>query len=286
MNVITCGLNSYLGKASLHYLYDVNFQTHGIVRDQNLLISKLKIPTQTQLYNFDIVRYTPHSINLSLSACKLAIYFTQTPELNDIVGANYELLSIRNFIQFSKRNNCNRIIYVGTIYDRKFLSEIEKLFIEFEVNFTIILKDVAIGEGTSFNDFMDKMLKNKIIFLYKPQKNVSFSPIHLEDFMNWIKSVDWNSNYSNEYVEYTGANRMEIEQVMNLYQDNLSAHKKHKIIPIANKRIAKIFNKYFSGVSYDQYAEYISEIIDRSDIANIKSVKSDIIVSSSTVTRF
>jgi hypothetical protein len=286
MNVITCGLNSYLGKASLHYLSDVNFHTHGIVRDQNLLISKLKRPTQTQLYNFDIVRYTPHSINLSIPKCELAIYFTQTPQLNDIVGANYELLSIRNFIQFAKNNECNRIIYVGTLYDRKFLSEIERLFIELEVNFTIILKDVAIGEGTSFNDFMDKMLQNRIIFLYKPQKIISFNPIHLQDLMNWIKNVNWASNYSNEYIEYIGSTRMEIEQVMNLYQANLSHKKKHKIIRITNKRIAKICNKYFSGISYDQYAEYINEIIDRSDIANIKSVKSDTIVSSSTVTRF
>lgn len=286
MNVITCGLNSYLGKASLHYLHDENFNVHGLVRDQNLLKSKLKILTQARLYNYDIVRYSPHSINLALPICELAFYFTQTPDLNDAVGANYELLSIRNFIQFSKRNHCNRIIYVGTIYDRKYLSEIERLFIEFEVNFTILLKDVAIGEGTSFNDFMDKMLKNKIIFLYKPKHNVSFSPIHLEDFMNWIKGVDWTTSYRNQYVEYTGAKRMEIEQVMNLYQENPAHTKKHKIIPITNKLIAKICNKYFSDVSYDQYAQYISEITDRSDITNIKSVKSDIIVSSSTVTRF
>jgi len=286
MNVVACGLNSYLGKASLHYMHDDNFCIHGLVRDQNLLKSKLKKPSKAQLYNFDIVRYSPQSINLSLPSCELAIYFTQTPELNDIVGANYELLSIRNFIQFSKRNNCNRIVYIGTLYDRKFLAEIEALFIEFKVNFTIVLKDVAIGEGTSFNDFMDKMLKNRIIFLYKPQEKVSFSPIHLEDFMNWIKSVEWVSKYNNEYVEYTGATSMEIEQVIRLYQSDLPNTKKHKIIPITNKRMAKICNKYFSGISYDQYAEYISEITDRTDIANIKSVKSDTIVSSSTVTRF
>lgn len=283
MNIVVCGLNSYLGKASLHYLVNDSFQVHGLVRDQELLISKLKAPTSAKLYNVDIVRYNPYGLNITIPDCKVAFYFTQTPELYDIVGANYELLSIRNFIHFAKRNNCNRIVYVGTIYDRRYLSAIQQLFEELEVTYTIVLKDVAVGKGTAFEEFVYKMLKNRFIYLYKPTDNVSFNPIRLKDLMSWLATVDWNGNYINQYVQFQGPKKIEIEEVIGMYEQLSDTGKKHKIIPIHNKRIANILNKYLAKVPYEMYAQHIAELSNRDDLVNVETVNSNSIQSSELI---
>ena len=273
MNVIVCGLNSYLGNASLKYLPNDNFNVYGIVRDQEIVLNKLIIKTKAKLFNLDLIRDNTRLMNIQLPPCGVSFYFTQTPELNDIVGANYELLSIRNFIAFSKSQNCNRIVYVGTIYDRKHLKAIENLFIEYNIVYTIVLKDVAIGEETSFEEFMNKMLKNRFIFIYKPTKNIIFNPIRMMDLMQWLRQVNWDTTYLNQFVQYSGKQTIELEKIMELYQKKYSHQIKYRHIPLKNRHMAKVLNKYFSGIPYDQYIAYINEITDRSDIKDISFVK-------------
>ncbi|MCA5004771.1 hypothetical protein [Sphingobacterium bovistauri] len=274
MNVMACGLNSYLGKASLRYLQGDTIQIHGLVRDQELLISKLYKPTLAKLYNVDVIRYNPYVVDIHIPDCHVAFYFTQTPELHDAVGANYELLSIRNYIHFAKKNNCNRIVYVSTIYDSRHLSTIEELFTELQMTYTIVLKDVAIGKGTSFEDFMIKMLKNRFIYLYKPTKSITLNPIKIKDLMSWLGSINWSTTYLNKYIKFEGTQSFQIEELMKMYQNHLAKGNKHHIITIQNKTFAKICNKYFSGIPYNTYADYISELIDHSKINNIQIVKS------------
>lgn len=266
MNILVCGLNSYLGKSSLLYLQDDNTVVHGIVRDVNLLTKKIKTPIHAQLHNLDMIRYNPDNVSFTLPACEVAFYFTQSPELYDEIGANYELLSIRNFIQFSQRNLCNRIVYIGTIYDRKYLQAIEKLFQEFNVNYTIILKDIAIGEGTSFEDFMLKMLNRRFIYLYKPNKKIEVSPIKLQDLMNWLRTTDWSVQYLNSNIEFKGNQTYELEELMHLYEEKYGKNKRHTIVPIHNKPLVKWCNRYLSGIPYDQYAEYIAELCEREEL--------------------
>lgn len=266
MNILVCGLNTYLGKSSLSYLPNDTNKVHGIVRDGNLLTKNLIQPIDVELHNLDVIRYEPNNISFTLPACEVAFYFTQSTELYNSVGANYELLSIRNFIQFSQKNHCNRIVYVGTIYDRKYLQAVERLFQEFQVTYTIILKDIAIGKGTFFEDFILKLLKRRFIYLYKPHKKIQVSPIKLQDLMEWLRSTDWSLHYHNCNIEFKGNQTYEFEELLQLYEERYGDNKKHTVVPIYNKPLAKWCNKFLSGIPYEQYAEYISELCEREEI--------------------
>lgn len=270
MNILVCGLNSYLGKSSLIYLQDDNNLVHGLVRDADLLTKKINGTINAQLHNVDIVRYNPDRINFSLPPCEVAFYFTQSPELFDSIGANYELLSLRNFVQFSKQNACNRIVYIGTIYDRSYLNAVEKIFKETEVNYTIVLKDIAVGQGTSFEEFMKKMLRKRLIYLYKPHKKIEVCPVILPDLMDWLRKTDWSSQYMNAKIEFTGQRSYELEELILLYEEKYGNNKKHAIVPIHNKPLVKWCNKYLSGIPYDQYAQYIAEICEREDLDSMQ----------------
>lgn len=270
MNILVCGLNSYLGKSSLIYLQDDHNLVHGIVRDANLLTKKIKGKVNAQLHNLDVIRYNPDKVTFTLPQCEVAFYFTQSSELYDPVGANYELLSLRNFIQFSQRNACNRIVYIGTIYDRKYLRAVEKLFKETEVNYTIVLKDIAIGQGTSFEEFMRKMLQRRFIYLYKPHKKIQVNPVKLPDLMDWLRKTDWSVQYINTNIEFSGNQTYELEELILLCEEKYGNNKRHTIVPIHNKPLVKWCNKYLSGIPYDQYAQYIVELCEREDLDNFK----------------
>lgn len=270
MNILVCGLNSYLGISSLIYLQDDNNLVHGLVRDADLLTKKINGTLNAQLHNLDIVRYNPDRINFSLPPCEVAFYFTQSPELFDSIGAHYELLSLRNFVQFSKQNACNRIVYIATIYDRSYLNAVEKIFKETEVNYTIVLKDIAVGQGTSFEEFMKKMLRKRLIYLYKPHKKIEVCPVKLPDLMDWLRKTDWSSQYMNAKIEFTGQRSYELEELILLYEEKYGNNKKHAIIPIHNKPLVKWCNKYLSGIPYDQYAQYIAEICEREDLDSMQ----------------
>lgn len=270
MNILVCGLNSYLGISSLIYLQDDNNLVHGLVRDADLLTKKINGTLNAQLHNLDIVRYNPDRINFSLPPCEVAFYFTQSPELFDSIGAHYELLSLRNFVQFSKQNACNRIVYIATIYDRSYLNAVEKIFKETEVNYTIVLKDIAVGPGTLFEEFMKKMLRKRLIYLYKPHKKIEVCPVKLPDLMDWLRKTDWSSQYMNAKIEFTGQRSYELEELILLYEEKYGNNKKHAIVPIHNKPLLKWCNKYLSGIPYDQYAQYIAEICEREDLDSMQ----------------
>src|SRR5690606_38320846 len=107
-----------------------------------------------------------------------------------------------NFIQLSKNNNCTRIVYFGRVYDKNIIIYIQQLFEKEGIRYTIVLKDVAIGNGSAFDRFMQQMMTNKLIFLYKPIEKVILRPVYLSDFIQWVKQVDWQHDFINEYLEF------------------------------------------------------------------------------------
>lgn len=268
MNVFVCGLNSYLGRASASCLQDHNFKVYGIVRDVKLFQQRIDLPVNAVIFPFDIVKDVSSYQTLALPQVDLAIYFTQIPDLEDDIGVEYEILSLRNFIFLCQKKDCNRILYIGRSYERHYLEKIEELFVELKVNYTIVLKDVAIGKATAFDQFMDKMLLHKTIFQYNPNGKIEFKPVLLRDVLKWIKKVDWENNFNQSYVEFGGEKVMNIKDIIQLYIKNRSLPNNYRIVPIRSKMLAKGLNKILYNVDYETYSRYMLELSDRAPIDN------------------
>lgn len=259
METLVSGLNSYLGSACMSFMPDNVNHVHGLVRDEQLFRKKITLPVTATISSMDLIRMGVNFETFTIPNLDLAIYFTQIPDLDDEIAIQYELLSLRNFIHLSQRNNCNRILYVGRLYDKRNATEIENLFHDFGVSFTILLKDIAIGKGTSFDRFMSKILQHKYVYLFRPKADIRFSPVLLKDVFEWIKMINWKTDFINQYVEFGGPEVMDFTTVFYKYAKKRFPDLKYKIISIKNKKIAQWCNRYLYGINYDIYTDYISQ---------------------------
>lgn len=260
INVLICGLNSYLGRASLQYLPDSEFRVHGLVRDTKLLRSRVGKDIQASIYPVDLIRKGDDFDSFHIQNLDYSIYFGQIPDDRDRLGVKVELLSLRNFIFLSQRDGCNRIIYVGRSYHKSYLKEVKMLFEELNVDYTLLVKDVAVGSGTSIDQFMDKILKHRFIYLYSPFARIQFRPLLLQDFFRFIKKVNWKINFIRQYLEFGGEQLFDMKELIELYAKARNISHKFTMIPIRNQFLAGLFNKLLYNIDFQLYNEYIREI--------------------------
>jgi len=260
MEVLVSGLNSYLGRASISYLQGDGYNVHGLSRDIGLLSYKIKVPVTAHIATVDLIKRGQAYESFNLTGLDLSFYFTQIPDLEDKIAIQYELLSLRHFILLSQRNGCNRVIYVGRTYDKHCLQDIKALFKELDVVYTIVLKDVAVGQGTSFDHFVNTMMTNRYVFLFNPKKKIKFCPFVLEDIFRWIKKIPWNEAFRNEEIEFGGEQIIELEELLQACieaQKNGNTYKDCRVVSVPSKTLAQILNKSMYGIPYDSYSEYI-----------------------------
>src|SRR5690606_1394956 len=110
MEVLISGLNSYLGRRAAGHLNREDFHVHGIVRDLTLFKSSMFEEPTASLDKVDLLRkgaeYDAFRIG---SGVGLAIYISHVPSLGEIVNLNLELVTLKNFIELAKANQCRRL---------------------------------------------------------------------------------------------------------------------------------------------------------------------------------
>ncbi|NGM61202.1 SDR family oxidoreductase [Sphingobacterium sp. SGG-5] len=269
MEVLVCGLNSYLGRASVSCLQEDGYNVHGLVRDVRLL-SQHTFPATADIVAVDLIKKGAAYTHFSLTQLDLSFYFTQIPDLDDKIAVQYELLSLRHFILLSQRNGCNRVIYVGRTYDKNCLTEIKALFLELGVAYTIVLKDIALGVGTSFDRFMTRILAHKYVFLFNPTGKIRFSPFVLKDIFRWIKKVPWHENFIREEIEFGGAEVLDLKDLLREHVRKQGLREMCKIISLQNKRLTQLLNRSMYGIRRDTYSEYILNVTRGSFADNSK----------------
>lgn len=261
MNLLLCGLNSYLGRAGLTYLSGGGYNVYGIVRDLDLLKRKMGESIDARLYSVDLIKKGEAFYRFGIEELDLSIYFAQIPNQRDELGVQYELLSLRNFIFLSQRNGCNRIVYVGRTYDKAYLKAVEALFVELGVVYTILLKDLAVGLGSSFDLFMHEALENKRMYLYSRLGDMKFRPIILSDLFSFIKKVNWKDSFIYQCLEFGGEQIMTINELIQWYINKRGCAGHYKVFSIPHKRLSIWLNKLLYGVDSEIYDDYLLGIM-------------------------
>lgn len=261
MNLLLCGLNSYLGRAALSFLPDAEHRVFGLVRDIDLLKRKVGADLNTTVFSVDLIKKGKAFDDLRIQGLDLSIYFAQISNQKDNLGVQYELLSLRNFIFLSKRNGCNRIVYVARARDNGYLKAVEDLFVESEVAYTILLKDLAVGVGSSFERLMDEMLKNRLIYLYSKLGNVKFKPILLSDLFSFIKKVNWQDTFICQWIEFGGERIMDMNELVRCYITRRGVQMDYKVFAVPSKMLVIWFNKLLYGIDSQSHYDYLLGII-------------------------
>ena len=268
MNLLLCGLNSYLGRSALSCLPDDEHRVFGLIRDVDLLKRNLDNNVNATIFSIDLIRKGKTFDDFHTEGLDLSIYFSQIPNQRDQLGVQYELLSLRNFIFLSQRDGCNRIVYVGGTHDQTYLGAVEALFEEMEVEYTILLKGLAVGKGSSFDRFMDEVLKNRLIYLYARLGRIKFKPIILSDFFSFIKQVNWQNNFINQCIEFGGERLMSVNELIRWYIKMRGDQMNYKVFAIPSKRLSIWLNKLLYGIDGEVYNDYLLAIMEGQGAGN------------------
>ncbi|MVZ64390.1 hypothetical protein GQF61_00870 [Sphingobacterium sp. DK4209] len=256
MEVIISGLNSYLGKRAMSHLNKEDFHVHGLVRDVELFRARTNEELTGSLNKVDLLRRGKEFDAFKLEKdADLAIYITHVPELGEMVNLNLEIITLNNFIELARRNNCSRIIYIARLMDKPFVSPIKAALEASGLTYTVILKNLAIGRGSVLDRYMRQVFRGKYLPYDSSIASVKFSPISALDLLRWIYNVDWKKNFLNETIEIGGPNTLTIQEMFRLYRKHLFPDSPVKSIRLPHA-IMSIFYKKFYHINSEDLVEF------------------------------
>jgi len=252
MEVIISGLNSYLGKRAMSNLNKEDFLVHGLVRDVDLFRARsIEEPTGT-LNKVDLLRRGKEFDEFRLEKdADLAIYITHVPDLGEVVNLNLEIVTLRNFIELARRNGCKRILYIARLMDKPFIHAISSVLESCGIDYTIVLKNLAIGKGSVLDRYMRQVLHSKYLPYDSALAKLKFSPISALDLLRWIYNVDWNKNFINQVIEIGGPNTLTIQEMFRLYRKNLFPNSPVKSIKLPHSIMSILYKKFYHINSED-----------------------------------
>lgn len=219
MEVLLSGLNSYLGRRAVGHLNRDDFHVHGIVRDLSLFKSRMIEEPTASLAQVDLLRRGERYETFRIgSGVGLSIYISHVPTLGEMVNLNLELITLKNFIELVKVNQCNRLIYIARLMDKPYIHHIETMLQSSGLVYTIILKNLAIGKGSVLDRYMHQLINGKYL-AYDPRfARVKFSPISALDLLRWIYNINWEKEFRCKTVEIGGPTTITVQEMFRLYK--------------------------------------------------------------------
>jgi len=255
MEVLINGLNTYLGGRAASHLQEDDFNVHGIVRNLNVFNTRLREPLHAQLHEVDLIRLGPSFHELFIKSLDVAYYFTQVHDFSDKFTLNLEILSLKNYIELIKRNNCRRLIFIARLMDRKYIAQIERVLKEERIDYTIVLKSVAIGKGSVVDTYIKNLLKFSYVPYMKKVANIHFKPIAALDVLKFVKKVAINTNFVGQTIGLGGPKEMTFQSLFRLYAQNFSPNMKFHGVSVP-AFLLNIIHKNIYHINEEDHLEF------------------------------
>lgn len=217
MNILISGLNNYVGRRCVSLMADEGFRVFAITRNRKLFQERMSEPLHAEVFEVDLLKGGEES-GVHISNLETSFYFTQVPTLDDFVNLKAELLCLRNFIHLIKRMNCNRLIYVARLMDKSCLQPVLDLLKEFQVNYTVVLKNIVIGTDSLLYNVYQRMSGNNVLFYAKQYGASLFQPIGIYDFVRWLKAMVPVPAFHYNVLELGGGQAVSMMDLYRLYR--------------------------------------------------------------------
>lgn len=217
MDVLISGLNSYVGRRSVSLMGDSSFRVYAVTRGATLFKSAFPEPINATFYRADLMR-ADFDEEVQLPELGASYYFSQVPSLDDFLSLRLELLSLRNFAELLRRNNCKRIIYVASILDKHCIQPVVDLLNELALDYTVVLSSYVVGKGSSIDRLFKRLSSRKIAVTVRAFSNKIFEPIGIADFLNWLKAILEVPAFHGRIIEVGGGEKISFGCLFGMYQ--------------------------------------------------------------------
>lgn len=246
MEVLIAGLNSYLGRRAVGHLNQDDFHVHGIVRDLSLFESSMSETPTATLDKVDLLRKDQAYDSFRIQdGVGLSIYISHVPTLGETVNLNLELITLKNFIELMKVNQCNRLVYIARLMDKPYIHYIESVLVTADVDYTIVLKNLAIGKGSVLDRYMHQLINGRYLAYDHRFAKVKFSPISALDLLRWIYNVNWDREFHRQTIEIGGPTTLTVQDMFRLYKKVLYPNATVKSFKLPRFVMRFIFKKLY-----------------------------------------
>ncbi|MBD1422090.1 Rossmann-fold NAD(P)-binding domain-containing protein [Sphingobacterium chuzhouense] len=271
MDILISGLNNYVGRRCTSLMADKDFRLFAITRNRKLFEERMADPIRAQIFEVDLLKGDTDD-NIGLPYLDASFYFTQVPALDDMVNVRVELLCLRNFIRLIKRLNCDRLVYVARIMDKRCLQPILDLLEEFKMDYTVVLKNIVVGEDCLLYDIYEQVSGYKMVFYSKQHGGGLFQPIGIHDFIRWLKAILHVPAFHHNVLEIGGGDMISAVDFYRLYRKLKLKLKSQWIITLPNWLFRLIYRRKINDNT--ETAEFlrliqVDGIVDNSWRANL-----------------
>lgn len=217
MNILISGLNNYVGRRCASLMADENFRVFAITRNRELFLERMFEPLHAQVFEVDLLK-DDQGGGMRISNLEATFYFTQVPTLDDLVNLRVELLCLRNFIHLIKGMDCNRLVYVARLMDKRCLDPVLDLLKECQVDYTVVLKNVVLGRDCLLYNIYQRLSSNSVLFYSKQYGENLFRPIGVYDFVRWLKAILNVPSFHYNVLEVGGEAPISVLDLYSLYR--------------------------------------------------------------------
>ena len=255
MDILICGINNYVGRRCTSLMADEDFQIFALTRSQSLFRSRMFDPIKAQLLEVDLLKGECPD-DQQLPTIEAALYFTQVPALDDNVNVQLELLCLRNFIRLIQQTNCNRLIYIARLMNRRFLAPIMALLKEFKLDYTIVLKNMVVGKESLFYHISQQVVNRKVLFYSERYGRRLYQPIGIYDFVRWLKAMLFVPSFHGQIIEVGGEEVISAIDFFSFYRKLKQQLDLPKMVSLPNWLFGMLYRGDLRG-NHSEMAEYL-----------------------------
>lgn len=240
MDVLISGLNNYVGRRCTSLMADEDFRVFAIARNMQLFRKRMSDPVRAQVFEVDLLK-GGQGEDVVVPYLEASFYFTQVPALDDEVNLQVELLCLRNFIHLVRRLNCNRLVYVARLMDRKFLQPILDLLQEHQMDYTVVLKNIVVGKDCLLYNVYQQLSSHRVLFYSRQYGGNFFQPIGINDFVCWLKALLKVPDFHYNIVEVGGRDVVSAIDLYGLYRKLKLKMQEQRMVALPNWLLGLIY---------------------------------------------
>lgn len=246
MDILISGLNNYVGRRCTSLMADTDFRLFAITRNRKLFEDRMSEPIHAQVFEIDLLKDDVQD-GIGLPYIDASFYFTQVPALDDDVNLRVELLCLRNFIRLIKRLRCNRLVYVTELTDRRSIQPILNLLREFQIDYTVVLKNLVVGKDCWLYHVYQQLSSRKVIFYSNQYGGKLLQPIGIHDLVRWLKAILYVPNFHYNVLEVGGGEVISTVDLYRLYRKLTTKLNLQRMVSLPNWLLALLYRKGTNG---------------------------------------
>lgn len=232
MNVLISGINNYVGRRCAGLMADEDCHLFAITRNKELLEERISEPLRAKIVELDLLKEDAVLGAVGLPRFDASFYFAQAPTVDDPVNAGVELLCLRNFVHLIRKLQCNRLVYVAKLMDRKFLKPVLDLLKELQVDYTVVLKGLIVGKNCLIYNIYQRLIDKSVVFYPKICDRKIFHPIGIKEFAVWLKAILYLPAFYHRVVEVRGPEAVSALGLYRLYRKLKVKLRMQRLVPL------------------------------------------------------